>query len=73
MFNIWAFTENWNLELARVPSRDGTMLRTRKSLFTTREVNRDENRIRGAQVSEPVLWRWMGASDTSVITTGLDV
>lgn len=67
------FTENWNFELARVRSRDGTMLRTRKGLFTTREVNRDENRIRGAQISEPVLWRWMGVSDTSVITTGLDV
>ncbi|HIY65230.1 MAG TPA: PH domain-containing protein [Candidatus Agrococcus pullicola] len=66
------FTENWNLELARVRGRDGTVLRTRKGLFTTREINRDENRIRGAQVSEPVLWRWMGASDTSVITTGLD-
>lgn len=67
------FTENWNFELARVRSREGTMLRTRKGLFTTREVNRDESRIRGAQVSEPVLWRWMGVSDTSVITTGLDV
>lgn len=67
------FTENWNFELARVRSRDGTMLRTRKGLFTTREVNRDENRIRGMQISEPVLWRWMGVSDTNVITTGLDV
>ncbi|NDK30804.1 PH domain-containing protein [Nesterenkonia haasae] len=67
------FTENWGFELARVSSREGTMLRTRKGLFTTREVNRDENRIRGAQISEPVVWRWMGVSDTSVITTGLDV
>lgn len=67
------FTENWGFELSRVRGREGTMLRTRKGLFTTREVNRDENRIRGAQISEPVLWRWMGASDTSVITTGLDV
>ncbi|MDZ5076601.1 PH domain-containing protein [Nesterenkonia sp. HG001] len=67
------FAENWNFELARIRSRDGTMLRTRKGLFTTREVNRDENRIRGAQISEPVLWRWMGVSDTSVLTTGLDV
>lgn len=66
------FTENWNLELARVPGRESTMLRTRKGLFTTREINRDEHRIRGAQISEPVLWRWMGASDTRVITTGLD-
>lgn len=67
------FIENWNLELARVRGREGTVLRTRKGLLTTREINRDENRIRGAQISEPVLWRWMGASDTSVITTGLDV
>jgi len=66
------FIENWNLELARVRSSEGTLLRTRKGLFTTREINRDENRIRGAQISEPVLWRWMGVSDTSVITTGLD-
>ncbi|GAA4926493.1 PH domain-containing protein [Nesterenkonia rhizosphaerae] len=66
------FTENWNLELARVSGRDGTMLRTRKGLFTRREIIRDESRIRGAQISQPVLWRWMGASDTSVITTGLD-
>lgn len=65
------FTEYWNFELARVPGRDGTLLRTRRGLFTTREVNRDENRIRGAQLSEPVLWRWMGIGDTRVITTGL--
>ncbi|MGO1531675.1 MAG: PH domain-containing protein [Micrococcaceae bacterium] len=64
--------ENWGFELARVPSRDGTMLRTRKGLFTTREVNRDENRLRGVAITEPVLWRWMGVSDTHVITTGLD-
>lgn len=64
--------ENWGFELARVPSREGTMLRTRKGLFTTREVNRDENRLRGVQITEPVLWRWMGVSDTHVITTGLD-
>jgi putative membrane protein len=54
------FLENWNLELARVRGSDGTLLRTRKGLFTTREVNRDENRIRGAQISEPVLWRTPG-------------
>lgn len=66
------FNENWGFELDRVPSREGTMLRTRKGLFTTREVNRDENRLRGVAITEPVLWRWMGVSDTHVITTGLD-
>ncbi len=67
------FTEYWGFELARVRSRGGGTLRTRQGLLTTREVNRDENRIRGAQISEPVVWRWMGASDTSVITTGLSM
>ncbi len=63
--------EYWDFELARVQGPEGTVLRTRRGLFTTREVNRDENRIRGIQLSEPLLWRWMGASDTAVITTGL--
>lgn len=67
------FFEYWNFELARVPSKDGTLLRTRKGLLTTREVNRDEKRTKGVHVSQPLLWRWMGASDASVITTGLDV
>lgn len=67
------FTEYWNFELSRVRGPEGTMLRTRQGLFTTREVNRDENRIRGAQISEPVPWRWLGVSDTTVITTGLSI
>ncbi|QSB04356.1 PH domain-containing protein [Natronoglycomyces albus] len=67
------FTTYWNFELARLPGENGTLLRTRHGLFRQREVNRDENRMRGVQISEPVLWRWMGAADTSVITTGLDV
>ncbi|MFB4193822.1 PH domain-containing protein [Streptomyces carpaticus] len=67
------FTEYWNFELARVRGAEGTLLRTRQGLFTTREVNRDENRIRGVQLSEPLLWRWLGACDTSVITTGLSM
>lgn len=67
------FVEFWNFELARVPGPEGTQLRTRKGLFTTREVNRDENRIRGIELNEPLFWRWLGVTDTNVITTGLDV
>jgi putative membrane protein len=65
-------TEYWNFELARVPGAKGTLLRTRHGLFRTREVNRDDDRIRGVQISEPVLWRWLGIADTTVVTTGLD-
>ncbi len=67
------FTEYWGFELARVRGAEGTSLRTRQGLFTTREVNRDEARIRGAQIREPLLWRWLGVGETEVITTGLSL
>jgi putative membrane protein len=55
-----------------VPGEKGTLLRTRQGLFKTREVNRDDNRLRGVEIAEPLLWRWMGMADTTIITTGLD-
>ncbi|MCD0449180.1 PH domain-containing protein [Actinocorallia sp. API 0066] len=67
------FTTNWGLELARVATASGSALRTRRGLFTTREVNRDEARMRGILIREPLLWRWAGMSDTQVITTGLQL
>lgn len=65
------FTEHWNFRLLRVAGEQGTVLRTTQGLFQTRQVDRDERRLRGVTVSEPVLWRWLGVTDTSVITTGL--
>lgn len=66
--------EYWGFVLARVPADDGdTVLRTRHGLFTTREVDRDDGRMRGIEISEPLWWRWIGAADTTVITTGLDM
>ncbi len=65
------FTEYWRFELARVRHDDSSHLRTRRGLFSTREVNRDEARNRGLSIGEPLLWRWMGMADTNVITTGL--
>ncbi len=63
----------WRFELARVRTPSGSFLRTRRGLFSTREVNRDESRMRGMTISEPVLWRWMRMADTQVITTGLSI
>lgn len=63
----------WRFELARTRSGDRSFLRTRRGLLATREVNRDESRMRGMTIAEPVLWRWMGMADTHVITTGLSV
>jgi putative membrane protein len=48
----------------------GSVLRTRRGLFRTREAVRDEARTRGVTLSEPLLWRWLGTTDTSIITTG---
>ena len=68
------FVEHGKFELARVPTDGGgTVLRTRQGLLTTREVARDDHRLRGAQISEPLCWRWMGVADTTVITTGLNM
>lgn len=63
----------FRFELARVRSGDRSYLRTRRGLLSTREVNRDESRMRGLSIGEPVLWRWMGMADMNVITTGLNV
>lgn len=63
----------WHFELARVRTSDRSYLRTRRGLLSTREVNRDESRMRGMSIGEPLLWRWMGMADTNVITTGLSV
>lgn len=57
--------------LTREPGEEGgSVLRTRRGLFRTREVVRDEARTRGVSLSEPLFWRWLGTTDTSLITTG---
>lgn len=62
-------SENWDFRLLRT----GGSLRTTQGLFRTREVNRDLDRVRGAEIAEPLLWRWLGTADTNVVTTGLQV
>ncbi|TKK79076.1 hypothetical protein FDA94_36110 [Herbidospora galbida] len=64
-------TEFWEFRLTRVRTAAGTALRTTNGLLRTREVNRDDNRLRGVHIGEPLFWRWMGAADTAVISTGL--
>ncbi|GAA4542202.1 PH domain-containing protein [Amycolatopsis samaneae] len=65
--------KHWNFELVRTTSgEDGTELRTRQGLFTTKTVHREDRRIRGVHLHEPLLWRWMKLTETKVITTGLN-
>ncbi|MET9294031.1 PH domain-containing protein [Streptomyces sp. NPDC003077] len=64
-------TENYAFRLVRRTTETGTALVTRRGLFQTREVYRDDARLRGIHLSEPLFWRWIGLSETEVISTGL--
>lgn len=67
------FATYWDFELAQVTNGHGKVLRTRHGLLRTRVVTRDVERIRGIYLGEPLLWRWMKATDIEVITTGLSM
>jgi putative membrane protein len=63
--------DNYRFELVRTTTGDGTALLTRQGLLDTREVYRDDRRLRGIHISQPLLWRWCGLTETKVISTGL--
>ncbi|MCE7081036.1 PH domain-containing protein [Streptomyces sp. ST2-7A] len=67
------FNEYAGFRLERVPGENGTVLRTTHGLLRTREVNRDDHRLRGITLSEPLPWRWMHSTEVHVITTGLSM
>ncbi|CCH33141.1 PH domain-containing protein [Actinosynnema sp. NPDC047251] len=62
---------NWDFALVRTATKGRPALLTRRGLLSTRTVYRDETRIRGLHFKEPLLWRWLGLTRTSVVTTGL--
>lgn len=64
-------TSKWDFRLVRAVTRDGTALISRHGLLKTREVHREDGRLRGVYTSEPLLWRWLGVTETEVISTGL--
>ncbi|MGC7102066.1 PH domain-containing protein [Amycolatopsis lurida] len=61
----------WNFELARATTKNGSTLLTRQGLFSTRTVYREEKRIRGVHIREPLPWRWLHLAETRVVSTGL--
>ncbi|GIF77292.1 hypothetical protein Asi02nite_68100 [Asanoa siamensis] len=63
-------TSHWDFRLTRTPTGS---LRTTQGLLRTQSVDREEHRIRGIQINEPQLWRWLGVADTSLITTGISL
>lgn len=60
----------WNFRLSRHP---GGTLHVSRGLITSRATSIEERRIRGAEVSEPLLLRAVGGARTIVIATGLRV
>jgi putative membrane protein len=60
----------WNFELTRLP---GGALRVTRGLLSTRATTIDAQRLRGAEISEPLLLRAAGGARCIAITTGLRV
>jgi putative membrane protein len=57
----------WDLQLTR---GDGSV-HLRSGLFTTRSVTVEEKRIRGVELSEPLLLRWVGGAELATLATGV--
>ncbi len=54
-------------------SRQGDTLHVSRGLLTTRQTTIEERRLRGAEISEPLLLRWVRGARCVAITTGLRV
>ncbi|SEG84867.1 putative membrane protein [Nonomuraea solani] len=62
------FAESWGrYRLEREPGR----LRLRRGLLTTRSLTMEERRLRGVEISEPLLLRLAGGARLKAIATGL--
>ncbi|MDR7303001.1 PH domain-containing protein [Haloactinomyces albus] len=58
----------WAFRLVR--ERDAT-LRVRRGLLTTRSLSLEERRLRGIEILEPLVLRWVGGARTNAVATGL--
>ena len=63
--------QNAGFRLVRTGTPPRTALVTRRGLLSTQTLQRDDRRLRGVQLTEPLAWRWYGLAETKVITTGL--
>ncbi|MGQ0838802.1 PH domain-containing protein [Actinokineospora sp.] len=62
---------NWKFHLVHTTTDGGSALLSRQGLLKTREVYREDKRLRGIHISQPLFWRWIGLTETEVISTGL--
>lgn len=58
----------WAFRLTR--EHDAT-LRVRRGLLTTRSLSLEERRLRGVELVEPLVLRWVGGARTNAVATGL--
>ncbi|MBB5153229.1 PH domain-containing protein [Saccharopolyspora phatthalungensis] len=58
----------WGFRLTR---ERGDTLRVKRGLLTTRSVSLEERRLRGIELSEPLLLRWAGGARLNAVATGL--
>lgn len=59
----------WAFRLTREPN---DTLRVRRGLLTARSVSLEERRLRGVELSEPLLLRWAGGARLHAVATGLE-
>lgn len=64
-------TQYGNFALVRTGTPPDTALVTRRGLLTTQTVQRTDERLRGIAFAEPLVWRWLRLTGTTVISTGL--
>jgi putative membrane protein len=60
----------WRFRLVRQP---GGTLHVSRGLITTRATTLEERRLRGVEISEPLLLRWAGGARVLAVATGLRV
>ncbi|WP_438310151.1 PH domain-containing protein [Streptomyces sp. HUAS TT3] len=63
------FIEGWGGY--RLERAEAGMLRVRRGLLITRSVSIEEQRLRGAEVAEPLLLRWAGGARLKAVASGL--
>ncbi|MFD7917346.1 PH domain-containing protein [Streptomyces sp. NPDC059752] len=63
------FIEGWGGY--RLDRPETGLLRVRRGLLVTRSVSIEEQRLRGAEVAEPLLLRWAGGARVKAVASGL--
>lgn len=61
----------WRFRLTREDAAGTDTFRVRRGLLTTRSVTLEQRRLRGVEITEPLLLRWGGGARTYAVATGM--